>query len=251
MAILSCSALFLGAGLGVLGFLLGRRSVPAPLAAAAVTTSPPVAEIREPVKQPMETASPSPPPSERLSASLEPPVSPGKVLAFSDIESACGDLSAAYSNYLCLVNRGSESAAGGARLVITEDLASFSTNSTYSNGITINVEGKERYSLDFGPPKGKALIRGLYSGAVRWPFNDGPYPGIDVTVGSSGCNEEEGQFRVVEFDLTGDRKVLRFVADFETTCNGAIGRISIVKGGQLPGPAVEMHRHVPGSRGPR
>jgi hypothetical protein len=144
---------------------------------------------------------------------------------FNDIEQACGDLVGL--NFLCLVNRGSDQVAGGARLVLDETLATFTSRTSFGNSLSIDIAGKERYSFDFAPAKGKALLPGLYTGAMRFPFNDGPYPGIDATVGSSGCNTEDGQFRVLEIKLTGDNKIERFMADFETTCNGAIGRISV------------------------
>jgi hypothetical protein len=173
-------------------------------------------------------------------ASSTAPMSPGVTFAFDEIEQACGDLSSV-PNYLCMVNRGSEQVAGGARLVIGEDLASFKAQASHSNSISINIEGIERYRLEFGPPKGRALVPGLYTEATRWPFNSGPYPGIDVTVGSSGCNTEDGQFRVLQILLAGT-KVQRFVADFETTCNGAIGRVAVGQAGQA-GPKIEIRKH--------
>src|SRR6185295_10071115 len=133
------------------------------------------------------------------------PTSPGVTFEFDDIGKACGDLT--LQNYLCLVNRGSEQIAGGARLVVDDDLATFSSQTSFGNGISIHVSGKESYRLEFGPPKGKALLPGLYTGATRWPFNDGPYPGMEVTVGSSGRNVEEGKFRILQIQLTGDNKV--------------------------------------------
>jgi len=168
-------------------------------------------------------------------SSFTAPASLGVTFAFNDIEQACGDLS--FSTYLCLVNRGSEQIAGGARLVLTEDLASFTARS--SNGISISlIEGKRKnYFLGFGPPEGKVLIPGLYTRATRWPFNRGPYPGIDVSIGGFGCNEEEGQFRILQIRLVGE-KVQQFVADFESSCLGAIGRIAVGQG------KIELKRHV-------
>ncbi len=235
--------------LGIVGFFLGRRSVVlAPPPAIAVEAAPPVVESREPVRQPELPAAPL---SRRRSApSFEAPVSPGRRLAFTDIEDACGDLMEKHSNFLCLLNRGSEVAAGGARLVLTEDLASFSIRMMESSSVSIEVEGRSQYHLDFGPRKGERLVRGFYSRAERWPFNKGPYAGIDFSVETGGCNEEEGQFHVLEYGVEADRKVLRLVTDFETTCNDAIGRISIVAGVKLPPerpePKIEIRRHEPG-----
>ncbi len=73
-------------------------------------------------------------------------MSPGVALGFNDIERACGDLSS-LPNYLCLVNEGSEPIAGGARRVLNENLASFTSEATSRNGIpgitnVIDVKGK-------------------------------------------------------------------------------------------------------------
>ena len=233
---------------GVVGFLLGRGKAP-------VAEAPPVAQSQDLVatKPPVRAPEPEPQPqpvAPRVEPEWQPaeplppvvPTSPGGTFGFDDIEQVCGDL-ASLPNYLCLLNRGSEVIAGGARLVIDERLASFTGRGGFGNAVSIDVAGKERYSLSFGPPKGKALIPGHYSGAVRWPFNDGPYPGIDVTVGSSGCNTEDGQFRILQVQVSGDR-VLRFVADFETTCNGAIGRISV---GRAADQGIEIRRSEPKS----
>jgi hypothetical protein len=227
-AIASCVALVFCASLGVVGFLAGRRSRSAENLASPGQPAPEEARKSDLAVHAGEVEPQQALPVPMKSSTPGAPVSPGVILGFDDIERACGDL-ASYRSYLCLVNRGSESVAGGARLAVTEDLASFGIYSPYNNGISINVQGKERYSLDFGPPKGKALIRGLYTGAVRWPFNEGPYPGIDVNIGSSGCSETDGRFRILEFDQAGDGKISRFVADFESTCNGAIGRVAVGK----------------------
>jgi len=157
------------------------------------------------------------------------PASPGVSIGFDDIEQACGDLSY-LPNYLCLVNRGGEQIAGGARFVIKEDVAFTGQATAYGNRVLINVKWAEPYFFNFGAPKGKALSTGLYTGAMEWPFNKGPYPGINVGIGpiSCCCPEEEGQFRILQILLAGE-KVRRFVADFETTCRGLIGRIAVGK----------------------
>jgi len=176
---------------------------------------------------------------------------PRGMFGFNDIEQACGDLSS-LPNYLCLVNQGNERIAGGSRLVLGEDLASFTRRTDYENGITIFVEQKKSSSrqspysyfyLDLGAPEGKALIPGLYTEATWWPYNKGPYPGIDVTFGPDprrrrdGCYGEGGQFRILEILLTGDNNVRRFVADFESPCNLGMGRIAVGEG------KIELHQH--------
>jgi hypothetical protein len=248
VVVLFSVALVLGASIGILAFRAGRRS-----SVAAVASPLPVAALPAPVQaapptpsRAVQTMPVAVPPDGQLvmERPLVPPGTPGVVLGFDDLERACGDLTSR-GIFLCLINRGNEGAARGARQVIAEDQASFRMDSTSDNAVSITVEGQERYSLAFGPPKGGTLAAGLYPGAVRWPENDAQRPGIDFSVGSSGCSDQNGRFRVLRFDQTGDRQVVGFVADFETTCNGAIGRISISTGGPLPKPEIEIRRHEP------
>lgn len=174
-------------------------------------------------------------------SSSEAPSSPGTRLGLDDLDKACGDLSS--RNFLCLVNQGSEEVAGGARSVTTDSEATFRPQPQYGNAISITVEGKKRYRLEFGPPKGKALITGLYTGAERWPFNEGPAPGLDISVDSSGCNRSEGQFRVREIEVS-DGRVRRFVADFDGGCEGSLG-----KGGHTIG-RIAVTDDTPGPSSP-
>lgn len=166
------------------------------------------------------------------------PSSPGATLGLDDLEKACGDIRD--QNFLCLVNQGTEVVAGGAREVVTEARATFHPQTGFGNSVSISVEGKKRYRIEFGPPKGKALIPGLYTGAERWPFNEGLAPGLDITIESSGCNQSEGQFRILEIEVS-DGRVRRFVADFDGGCRGAtsrghtIGRIAVAD--DTPGPS--------------
>ena len=214
---------------------------------------PPPAEAQieaAPAVAPERPAEPPPPivESEPWPATLpsyDAPTASEGALRFNDIDRVCGDLSV-HLNYLCLLNQGSERISGGSRLVLTEDLASFRSQAMYNNGITISVEGQEHYRLDFGPPKGQALGPGLYTEAMRWPFNEGPYAGIDVSIGSTSCHEKGGQFRVLEVSVRDDKKVSRFLADFETDCNGGIGRIAVGIG---PGERINLRRHDPSKSG--
>jgi len=158
-------------------------------------------------------------------------------LGFNDIQHACGDLSS-LSNYLCLVNQGSEQIEGGARLVLTQDLASFAA--WYSDYLVINVVGKERYSFQFEPPKRKALVPGLYEGAMWQAL--GPNPGLQVTGGVGPCRSTHGRFRIWQILLKIEhsaQEVRRIVADFEENC-GVIGRIAV--GDQEPVPPIEFNR---------
>jgi hypothetical protein len=166
------------------------------------------------------------------------PSSPGAPLGMDDLDRACGDLGD--RTFLCLVNQGSERAAGGARDVTTGARATFHSQLEFGNAISISIEGKRSYRIEFGPPNGKALIPGLYTDAERWPFNKGPAPGLDISMGSSGCNESEGQFRILEIEVS-DNRLRGFVADFDGGCRGSssrghtISRIAVAD--DTPGPS--------------
>jgi len=200
-AVLLTATLFYLAFVKPLGFMVGREPVPS-------AESKDVAENND----------------DRPERPVGASTSPGETLGFNDIEQACGDLSS-LPNYLCLVNQGSEPIAGGARRVLGEDMASFTGRTTDGNGIVISVEGRESYRLDFGPPKGRALIPGFYTEVTRGALNEGPH----LRSKAFGCDSEEGQFRVLQI-LPKDNKVLRFVADFEIRCSvnsDMIGRIAM------------------------
>ena len=163
---------------------------------------------------------------------------------FNDIEQACGDLSS-LPNYLCLVNQGKGQIAGGLRLVLNENLASFTSRTISRNKIEVRVTRKASrylpYSLHFGPPKGKALMPGLYTEAKIGTT----YP----------CPEEGGRFRVLQILLTADNEIRRFVADFETYCNGSRGRYDTAIGRIAVGERIELHErgekpHLPAPQRP-
>jgi hypothetical protein len=160
------------------------------------------------------------PPEEEL------PVVPDGIIRFDDLEAACGDLSAG-RNFLCLVNRGFERVPGGRRLVIADDAASFSLDAWQSDGeVSITVVSEERYSLEFGPPKGRPFVRGLYSNTKRSSSSENPFARMDISLGSSRCGDEGGQFLVRRIVHSG-KKLIGFEADFESNCAQQIGRISI------------------------
>ncbi len=236
-ALFACGILVVGAGLGVLGFLVtgGTSSKAPPVSAPAPLTS-------EPARPAEVVPAPAPVVQTPAPATRGAPSSPGIVLQFGDLDGACGDL-ADLPSYLCLLNRGSEPAAGGARKVVSEEVASITVQTQYRSGISVGVTGKEHYRLEFGPPKGKALLPGLYSGAMRWPNNEGPYPGMSLYLEGDSAQCDDGQFRILEFKQQRDGKVLRFVADFD--CSDAIGRIAVTQQGKPPEAPIDMRLHVP------
>ena len=156
------------------------------------------------------------------------PSSPGVKLGFEDLDEAC-DVPA--SNFLCIVNQGSERVAGGARLVLTDREAVFQARTAGGNAVAVEVKRRNGWRFEFAPPRGKALIPGLYTGAERYPFHEGLAPGLSIWE-SGGCGEGVGKFRVLEIAMTENRRVRRFAADFEHHCgaygsNPVVGRVVV------------------------
>ena len=215
--------------------MLSRRAR-SPMMALALGTligcgerSKPPDEPVEPAPPPKVVASPRPPAivQPRPPVMAEPPeealpVVPDGLIRFDDLQAACGDLPAG-RNFLCLVNRGFERVPGGRRLVIADDEASFSLNA-WRDEVSITILSEGRYSLEFGPPKGRPFVRGLYSNTVR-SSNENPFAMMDISLGSSRCDEEGGQFLVRRIVHSG-KKLIGFEADFESNCAQGIGRIS-------------------------
>jgi hypothetical protein len=84
--------------------------------------------------------------------------------------------------------------------------------------------------VDIAAPPGEPLVEGSYTGALRYPFNDGA-PGLSVSGDGRGCNTLTGQFDVNEISRASTGELLVFDATFEQHCEGAdpalFGRIRI------------------------
>jgi HYR domain len=84
--------------------------------------------------------------------------------------------------------------------------------------------------VDIAAPPGEPLVEGSYTGALRYPFNDGA-PGLSVDGDGRGCNTLTGQFDVNEISHASTGELLVFDATFEQHCEGfdpaLYGRIRI------------------------
>jgi hypothetical protein len=84
--------------------------------------------------------------------------------------------------------------------------------------------------VDFAAPPGEPLVEGSYTGALRYPFNNGA-PGLSVSGDGRGCNTLTGQFDVNEISQASTGELLVFDATFEQHCEGGdpalYGRIRI------------------------
>lgn len=74
--------------------------------------------------------------------------------------------------------------------------------------------------VNIAAPPGQALVPGTYSGALRWPFNDGQ-PGLSVSGDGRGCNTLTGSFTVNAALASAGGTVSLFDATFEQHCEGS------------------------------
>jgi hypothetical protein len=76
------------------------------------------------------------------------------------------------------------------------------------------------WDLDLAAPIGQPLVPGVYSNTARHPFEAAGQPGLDLAIGSSGCNTVTGSFAVLTAVYDASGKVLRFHAVFSMYCEG-------------------------------
>jgi Calx-beta domain len=110
---------------------------------------------------------------------------------------------------------------GGQLYLYTIADGTFNASRNYDNGVSVGVQALDTWTLDFAAPNNATLTAGTYTNAMRFPFQSGGAPGLDVSGAGRGCNTLTGQFVVtkVSYSLTG---VSGFGADFEQHCEGFV-----------------------------
>jgi Calx-beta domain len=110
---------------------------------------------------------------------------------------------------------------GGQLYLFTIADGNFTASRNYDNGVSVGLQAGDAWTLDFAAPNSATLTAGTYTNAMRFPFQSGGAPGLDVSGAGRGCNTLTGQFVVnrVSYTTTG---VSAFSADFEQHCEGAI-----------------------------
>ncbi len=100
----------------------------------------------------------------------------------------------------------------------------FTATRNFDNGVSLSFntpDWSEWWYLDFAAPDAAELTPGVYTGAMRFPFQDPGRPGLSVTGDGRGCNTLTGRFRVYEVQFGAGDAVDRFAASFEQHCEGA------------------------------
>ncbi len=76
------------------------------------------------------------------------------------------------------------------------------------------------FTYEFEAGGVNTLTVGDYTGATRYPFNDGTEPGLNVSGDGRGCNELTGSFSIFELERGNDGVVRHFSARFVQYCDG-------------------------------
>lgn len=89
-------------------------------------------------------------------------------------------------------------------------------------------------------PSGKSLTPGTYTGATRYPFNEGTEPGLSLSGNGRGCNQLTGTFTVSAVEFGPQGYVKKLDATFVQHCEGgtaaARGEVHI----ENPAPPAEL-----------
>lgn len=93
-------------------------------------------------------------------------------------------------------------------------------------GVTVGVSGGTRgdyFNLTFAAPSGDQLEEGgVYYGAQRSSFREAGRPGIDISGDGRGCNEQLGNFEVMDLETDSAGKVIRLSLVYEQHCEGGV-----------------------------
>lgn len=97
----------------------------------------------------------------------------------------------------------------------TNSMISLSKN--YDNGVSISIQGSERWTADFAAANDVQLTSGSYLDATRFPFQEAGVAGLSVSGDGRGCNTSIGNFEVLQL-VWGKDQSEQFSATFEQRC---------------------------------
>ena len=84
-----------------------------------------------------------------------------------------------------------------------------------------NVSQGTQWNFEFSSQRlALPLAVGLYDNAMRAPFATPGHPGIDISIDSRGCNNENGAFQVTDWGLSGTT-LQRFTVAFDEFCDAS------------------------------
>ena len=101
--------------------------------------------------------------------------------------------------------------------------AQISVSYTYRSALSVRIEGDEGWRVEFAPPEGQELTRGVYENVQRFPFNNPVTGGFSISGEGRGCNEERSTFKIYEIK-TVNATVTRLLATFVHSCESDASR---------------------------
>ncbi|MDN0194009.1 hypothetical protein [Streptomyces sp. S.PNR 29] len=116
------------------------------------------------------------------------------------------------------------------------------SGNTDNRVVTVSVDGAngDWWTLNLAAPAGKSLTPGTYTGATRYPFNEGTEPGLSLSGNGRGCNQLTGTFTIADVEFGPQGYVKKLDATFEQHCEGdtpaARGEVHI----DNPAPPAEL-----------
>ncbi|MEU3889174.1 hypothetical protein [Streptomyces sp. NPDC029041] len=107
---------------------------------------------------------------------------------------------------------------------------------------TVSVDGVngDWWTLNLAAPSGKALTPGTYTGATRYPFNDGTEPGLSLSGNGRGCNQLTGTFTISAVEFGPQGYVKKLDAAFVQHCEGGAPAVHGEVHIENPAPPAEL-----------
>ncbi|HKB04154.1 MAG TPA: Ig-like domain-containing protein [Gemmataceae bacterium] len=125
---------------------------------------------------------------------------------------------------------------------LTPQNGTLTISRNYDNGVSVSWTSTNQmqwWDWDFAAPDEGLLVPGMYSNAMRFPFQTVGRPGMDVSGNGRGSNTLTGWFRIDEIAYGTNGEVLVFNATFEQHSEGATpalrGTVRYNAGGTAPG----------------
>lgn len=94
---------------------------------------------------------------------------------------------------------------------------SITMSQNFGNGVSVNIDGSEFWTVDFAAPDSAQLEVGVYDLAERFPFQSPGIAGLSLSGDGRGCNQSFGSFEVTQIERNSNNPTaLR--ATFEQFC---------------------------------
>ncbi|MFO6425098.1 PKD domain-containing protein [Motilimonas sp. KMU-193] len=100
-----------------------------------------------------------------------------------------------------------------------------SVGKNYDNGVSVSIQGSERWTADFAAADEAKLTSGSYLDATRFPFQATGEAGLSVSGDGRGCNKSIGNFEVSQLVWNKDQPE-QFSATFEQRCESSSAVLS-------------------------